>query len=105
METVTAATERCKRQVSAACAPPEPPFFPDPCEPDFIRLCVGEPTKGQICVNCLAVALAGQVEDGLISQAEANRELLFYRISLEASPFSPGLQVFMAASKPELATW
>lgn len=97
METVTAATERCKRQVSAACAPPEPRFFPDPCEPDFIRLCVGEPTKEQICVNCLAVALAGQVEDGLISQAEANRELLFYRISLEAQPFLPWFEIMAMA--------
>ena len=103
MEEVSAAVETCKREVTASFAPPAP-FHPDPCGDDnFIAHCVGEPTREEICMNCMWVALQGQVEAGQITQRDANRKLLLYRISLEQTPFSPRLQVFAMASK-ELLT-
>jgi hypothetical protein len=40
----------------------------------------------------MATALRGMVEAGQISEAQADRELWLYRVSLEQDPFSEGFQ-------------
>ena len=39
----------------------------------------------------MAISLRGMVEAGQISEAEADRKLWLYRVSLEQQPFSSGL--------------
>jgi hypothetical protein len=71
--------------------PTGPQWHPDPVEPGFIRWCE-DPTREQICTNTMATALRGMVEAGQISEAQADRELWLYRVSLEQDPFSEGFQ-------------
>jgi hypothetical protein len=99
MATLSSSAEAVKRdvaEVTAAFAPPAGPR-PDPCAPNFIRLCE-DPTPEEILINSLYVSLRGQVEDGSTTQAEADRKLNEYRQRLEREPFVPGLTVFMSAA-------
>lgn len=69
--------------------PTGPQWHPDPCEPNFIRY-AEDPTREEICLDCMATSLRGMVGNGQISEAAADRELWLYRVSLEEQPFSSG---------------
>ena len=85
----------CGRAASASHeSSPRP--YPDwsavasgPCEPNFIRY-AEDPTREEICLDCMATSLRGMVGNGQISEAAADRELWLYRVSLEEQPFSSG---------------
>ena len=89
MDTVTAPTT-ARKFVSQRRATR---WHPDPCEcePSFIRW-KENPTREQICINTVAIALAGLVADGRLSQAAADHELWLYMVRLEETPFSPDFQ-------------
>ena len=66
---------------------------------NFCKLRV-EPTREDIMVTSLALSLRGIVEQGQISQSEADRKLDDYKQLLQLNPFPPEFQVFMCARDP-----
>ena len=70
-------------------------------EPRVLNSCSrrDEPTREEIMVTSLALSLRGMVQQGSISQSEADRQLDEYKQRLQLSPFPPDFQVFMSAGE------
>jgi len=75
---------------------------PDPTDPRFFWK-VHDPTPFECCVATMASTLRRQVENGRLSQSEADRQLAEYR----SRPFElpPNTAVFMAAQYPEILAY
>jgi hypothetical protein len=75
---------------------------PDPAERGFVSR-VDDPTPFEICVASLARSLRRQVQNGTLSQSEADKQLAEYR--QEQFKLPPNTSVFMMTSTRDEISW